>query len=263
MWTRVARRLLPEEVFEQIRGRIVRGEVAPGEALPAERALAEHLGVNRNAVREGLKRLQQAGLVAIQHGGQTRVLDFTRTAGLELLASLMIDGDGNVDTRVVRGVLELRTELSPVVGRLSAKRASRADVRAMREVVAKMRAADGDTALLSELALDFWAAVVKGTGNVALELAMNSLVATYGQVKEHLRHVLADELRATPEYDALVSAIAAHDADTAARVARAIASRGEAALGRITDVVDAAQRLTRPDDEPLPPEPRPRRKGTP
>ena len=125
MFRPVARRLLASEVFEQIRERILRGEMAAGTSLPAERVLASMLGVNRNAVREGLKRLQQAGLVAIQQGGATRVLDFKRTAGLELLATMVVGADGSVDTGIVRGILELRTELAPIVGRLAAARATR------------------------------------------------------------------------------------------------------------------------------------------
>ena len=55
-------------MYEQLRDHIVSGDVAPGASLPSERVLSERLGVNRAAIREGLKRLEQAGLVAIQQG---------------------------------------------------------------------------------------------------------------------------------------------------------------------------------------------------
>ena len=77
---------LAGSVFEQIRGLIVSGELSAGDELPAERQLSETLGVNRSAVREALKRLEQAGLIAIQHGGSTRVLEPMRHAGPGLLA---------------------------------------------------------------------------------------------------------------------------------------------------------------------------------
>lgn len=74
----VRRQSLSDAVFDQLRDRIVSGAMRAGDPLPAERALCEALGVNRGAVREALKRLAQARLVAVQHGGASRVLDFER-----------------------------------------------------------------------------------------------------------------------------------------------------------------------------------------
>lgn len=241
MFKPVARRLVASEVFDQLKDRILSGEMEPGSALPAERVLATLLKVNRNAVREGLKRLEQAGLVAIQQGGATRVLDFRRTAGLELLGTMLRGPDGSIDTRVVRGIVELRTALAPIVGRFAAERAKETHVTELRAIVAKMRAAEGDTSLLAQLALDFWAQGVAAGDNLALELAFNSLAASYGSVLQHLRHVMTDELRAVDDYEALVSAIEAHDKDRAAALATAIVSRGEAAFRKIVSVVDAVQ----------------------
>ena len=42
--------------------------IAPGDALPSERQLSDELGASRHAVREALKRLQQAGLISISPG---------------------------------------------------------------------------------------------------------------------------------------------------------------------------------------------------
>lgn len=244
VWKPLARRLLASEVFDQLRERILGGELAPGEALPAERTLATLLDVNRNAVREGLKRLQQAGLVAIQQGGATRVLDFRRTAGLEVLATMVVGPEGAVDTRIVRGIVELRTALAPVVGRFAAERARSSHVVALRKLHARMVAAEGDTSLLAPLALDFWAEVVSATDNLALELAFNSLAVSYGSVLEPLRHVMADELRAESDYGALIDAIEAHDEELAARRATAIVSHGDATFRRVAEVLDTAQAVT-------------------
>jgi DNA-binding FadR family transcriptional regulator len=240
----LARRLLASEVFDQLRGRILGGELAPGAALPAERTLATLLNVNRNAVREGLKRLEQAGLVAIQQGGTTRVLDFRRTAGLEVLATMLVTPDGSVDTRLVRSVVELRTALAPIVGRFAARRAKPAHVTALRQLHERMLASWDDTSLLAPLALDFWAQVVAATDNLALELAFNSLAVSYGSVLEPLRHVMADELRALDDYESLIDAISAADEELAARRATAIVTHGDATFRRVSEVLDAAQAPT-------------------
>src|SRR5436309_9846597 len=82
----VEKESLADKVFEQLTAEIVSGRSAPGSALPSERKLSETLGVNRHVVREALKRLEQVGLIRISQGGATKVLDFRRTGGLDLLA---------------------------------------------------------------------------------------------------------------------------------------------------------------------------------
>lgn len=240
MFQRVARKSLSSSVFEQLRTRIVDGELSPGSDLPAERVLSERLGVNRNAVREGLKRLEQAGLVAIRQGGVSRVLDFRQSAGLELLASMVVKAGGGINTGVARAIVEMRSALAPELGRLCAARAHEGTVRALRAIVEQMRAQRGDLDALQRLALDFWSAVVEGTGNLAFRLAYNSLVATYSQILGQVVHVMRDEITATDEYAGLAKAVAAHNQRLAARHAAAIVRRGMRAVGGVLDALDAA-----------------------
>src|SRR5688572_17640353 len=134
---------LSDSVFEQLRDHIVAGEVEPGEVLPAERVLAEKLGVNRQAVREGLKRLAQAGLVDIRQGGATRVRDFRQTGGLELLASMVVTTSG-INTTVARSVLEMRASLGPAIARACASRRPDDVADALEDQVAVMRSVGDD-----------------------------------------------------------------------------------------------------------------------
>lgn len=50
-------------VSESLRQRIVRGDVETGQAFPTETALAAHYGVHRSTIREGLRQLEQDGLL--------------------------------------------------------------------------------------------------------------------------------------------------------------------------------------------------------
>src|SRR5262245_58056027 len=100
--TPIARRSLSDAVFEQLRDQIVNGEIQAGSALPAERLLCQALGVNRSSVREAIRRLQQAGLVAVRHGGASQVLDYRGSAGLDLLENLLFTPSGNFDPDVIR-----------------------------------------------------------------------------------------------------------------------------------------------------------------
>src|SRR4051812_33050010 len=103
MPTTAARR--SDVVHDLIRAQILAGELAPGDPLPSERTLSADLSVNRHAVREAVKRLQQAGLVAVSHGGSTRVLDWQAHGGLELLADL---ASKLPPAELLRSVVEMR-----------------------------------------------------------------------------------------------------------------------------------------------------------
>jgi DNA-binding FadR family transcriptional regulator len=172
---RIAKKTLSDEVFEQLSEEIVRGRMAPGANLPPERTLVETLGVNRGAVREALKRLAQAGLVSIQQGGGTTVLDYRRNSGLNLLTSLLFHGDGTVDFKVARGLMEMRQALAPDIARLCARRSKPEIVTQLRAVVAAMGEAQDDLERLQTLSLDFWDELVRGCDNIAYELAFNTL----------------------------------------------------------------------------------------
>ena len=65
-----------EETRGQQLAGLIRGDHTGAERwLPAERSLAIKLGVSRTVVREATKRLEQQGLLEVQHGTGIRVVD--------------------------------------------------------------------------------------------------------------------------------------------------------------------------------------------
>jgi GntR family transcriptional repressor for pyruvate dehydrogenase complex len=229
----VARRSLSDAVFEQLRDHILSGALGAGATLPGERALAASLGVNRSALREGLKRLEQARLVTVRHGGATQVLDFRATGGMELLGLLLFGPDGGLELGVARAIVELRSALAPDVARRAAERRSAAQLEALEARVASMRAAEGDVPRLQRDALSLWDTLVDASGNIAYRLAFNGMTAVYTQLLELLAPVLAAELRDVEAYAALVAAVAAARPELAERRARRLIQRGEASLGAL------------------------------
>ena len=233
----VQRQSLSDAVFEQIRDQILRGDRRPGSSLPAERALCDALGVNRSAVREALRRLEQAGLVVVRQGGASRVRDYRESASLDLLATLLVTPDGAFDPRIVRSILEMRSALGPDVARLAASRGGAACAARLDQEVAAMRSAGGDLALLQECATSFWGHLVDGSDNVAYRLAFNALHATYDRVRALLARAMAPELADAEPYATVAAAVRAGDAAAAEASARTLLERGArgvlAALDRV------------------------------
>ena len=81
---------------------------------------------SRHAVREALKRLQEAGLIRISHGGATRVRDWRHDGGLDLLLALAAQGDAPPELELERAALELRACIGADAARRCAERASAA-----------------------------------------------------------------------------------------------------------------------------------------
>ncbi|MFC9544161.1 winged helix-turn-helix domain-containing protein [Streptomyces sp. NPDC056956] len=71
-----SRKLSAQEIAEALRGRIRSGDLKAGERLPTQAELAEQYGVERGAVRQALRTLQEAGLLThVTKGTPPRVAE--------------------------------------------------------------------------------------------------------------------------------------------------------------------------------------------
>lgn len=99
-----------------IRALIVSREYEAGERLPAERELAEHLGVSRPALREGIRRLRSGGVLESRRGSGTYV--------------------SHID---LGGVYDIRARLEPLAAERAALQRSGAELDQMRTRIELMR----------------------------------------------------------------------------------------------------------------------------
>lgn len=205
----VEKQSVADVVYTRLRDRILTDDLKPGDALPGERKLSEQFGVNRGAVREGLRRLAHARLVNVQHGGATRVLDY-RNAGLDLLADLIVVGGS---PSFIFDVLELREALGPLIAKGAAERNGVVAAEALRPVLARIEAADSQTRY-PEIRT-FWRILGEQCGNLALRLALNSLQQGSSGRMDLVAQVLSAEIAAVGTYREIVEAIAAKDGATA------------------------------------------------
>lgn len=215
----VARRSVPDEVFDQVLGEVVSGALEPGEALPSERRLAEVLGVSRPAVREALQRMAQTRLVEVRHGGSTTVRDFRRFAGLDLLPALLVRG-GSVDVAVVRSVVEARLLIGPGVAALAAQRRPEGLPDHLTEVVTSYAASD-DAVERQRQTLAYWDLVVDAADSITFRLLFNSLRAAYEPALPVLAAVLGRG-ESAGAYRVLTAAVEEGAPDTARAAAERV-----------------------------------------
>lgn len=71
-----SRRSSPQEIADVLRERIKAGELRAGERLPTQAELAEEFGVERGAVRQALRSLQEDGLLSnVSKGSPPRIAE--------------------------------------------------------------------------------------------------------------------------------------------------------------------------------------------
>ncbi len=209
----------PLRLYRQIAGQIAAlidsGEFRAGARLPAERELAALLGVSRTSVREAIISLEIAGLVEVRVGTGIFV---TAGAPLERHRRAREAGDGGP------GPFELLAARKLVEGEiaaLAAKKATAADIAALRRSVLRMEANVGEFPMREASDREFHVGLAKATGNGSLELVVlelwNQRAEMWRRTQEHFHtRKLAD--KTLGDHAAILEAVAGHDSD-AARIA--------------------------------------------
>lgn len=223
-----------DAVFTRIVEEILTGRWPAGEPTPPERELALAFGVNRHAVREALKRVQQAGLVHTVQGGNSTVLDWRSQAGLDMLAALAATGVVP-PTTILGDVAVMRRVIGVDAARLCALRADGEQLAAVAAAAAAYPQS-ADLTTLRDADLTLWSAIVIGSGNLAYRLALNTLVRSIDDVgRELFLHLNTVEFIDRQAHLDLAAAITDRDPDAAARLADALLSQLVDVFNPLTD----------------------------
>jgi GntR family transcriptional repressor for pyruvate dehydrogenase complex len=222
------RQRIAEEVAQRLRHKILDGTYRAGQKLPPERALAQELGVNRSTLREALKSLEQVGLVNIRQGDGTRVQDFLRTAGLELLVPLIAQGE-STSLGIVRDLMEFRQIIGREVAHLAAERAGAKHLRRLASI-AEREALTADAALANDL--DFYLELARAANNIVFVLLLNPMKAAVSSFRSLFGRLVPSPAEVADHQRAIVAALRARDPDAAAAAADAHLQRGKEHLLR-------------------------------
>lgn len=209
---------LPRETIvdvleNRLREDILTGRHPAGSYLPPERTLADGYGVTRTTLKHAFGRLTQAGLLETRHGVGTRVRDYLRLGGADLLPMLVRhspDWFGEV--------FEVRRGIGALIVERAASRATarqRAELRTLLASVAD--AADADAVQLADI--EVHRALARATGNRVYVLLTNTLFNAYLPVRAALRGPFTDAHVAHGRLAPVVEAVAAGDEAGARRAA--------------------------------------------
>ena len=187
----------------RLREDILDGRHPAGSYLPPERQLATGYGVTRTTLKHAFGRLVQAGLLETRHGVGTKVRDYARLGGADLLPMLV-----RHDPKWVHEIFEVRRSIGALIAERAAARATRAQHDELRRLLEAVREADGaDAVQLADV--EVHRALARATGNRVYVLLTNTLFNAYLPVRAALREPFTDpeaaHLRLAPVVEAVTS----------------------------------------------------------
>ena len=192
---------------------ILDGTYPAGGALPAERALAKALGVTRPTLREALQRLERDGWLTINQGKPTRVRDYWRDGGLNVLNAI-VQQTGSLPPNFVTRLLQVRLAMAPAYVRAAVEHDPR-------PIIAHL---EGHTALedtpAAYAAYD-WTLhhiLTVASGNPIYTLILNGFAGFYERIAQH--YFAREEARQASRayYAALLPLVRTGEADGAERL---------------------------------------------
>jgi len=201
---------LVEQVCSRL-ARQLRDEVDSGDGkLPPERLMAERLGVSRTVLREATKRLELQGLLEIRHGSGIRAVNRLHKPLSGSLSILLPE----LQERL-RQLSEARAAIEPEIARQAALKAKATDLKQLRGIHERLLAAEThDEAVESDI--DFHRTLARIAGNEILKLMLESL-ADLGRESRRVTIGNVGRQRAIDHHAAILNAVAAHDANAAAK----------------------------------------------
>ncbi|WP_028799410.1 FadR/GntR family transcriptional regulator [Streptomyces sp. 142MFCol3.1] len=211
---------LPRETIvdvleDRLRTDILDGRHPAGSYLPPERQLADGYGVTRTTLKHAFGRLVQAGLLETRHGVGTRVRDYARLGGADLLPMLV-----RHDAKWVQEVFEVRRGVGALIAGRAAARATRRQHAELRTLLAAVRdAEDADAVQLADV--EVHRALARATGNRVYVLLTNTLFNAYLPVRSLLKGPFSDPETAHDRLAPVVAAVTAGDTGKAHAAAEA------------------------------------------
>jgi GntR family transcriptional repressor for pyruvate dehydrogenase complex len=166
--------VLTERTFEQAIEHIVEGierqGLRVGDRLPHEGELAEQLAISKPTLRQALRVLERAGLIAVRRGGGGGIFLVAELVPIDLINSYVASEEHQVvDVLIGRRILEAG------VSRLAALSATEEDLDAIQRTVDLLERHRGRRPQVFRADAAFHRAVSRACHNRALQTAMRSL----------------------------------------------------------------------------------------
>ena len=201
-----------KEIIDQVRELISSGRLKPGDRLPSERELAHTFHVGRSTVREAIRSMESLGLVDVRAGEGTFLAGPTAERTQDPLSASLFQAWGTHFK-----LFEVRAVLEPALAGLAARRATSAQIEAMRGALAdqEREILRGESGKKEDTI--FHHLIAEATGNEILHRIADSLMTLLGQTRETSLQRGGRPIRSYKQHQAILEAIEARNSSAAER----------------------------------------------
>ena len=176
----IKRESVADQIFGQLKAKIVSGELKPGDKLPTEMELCELYNVSRTSVRQALTNLSSLDLVEAKTGGGTFV---KKADSSKIMDKLMLYTF--LDERSLSEISEFRDILEPAVTRLACQRASADDIERLSEIYRQMEKQQSNLEEFAKLDFQFHTEIARISRNAYI-------IRTYEALEEILLNAFSE-----------------------------------------------------------------------
>lgn len=179
-YEKVEKRLLGEQIEEELMSYILRKPVEEGQKIPNEFELAEMFGVGRSTIREAVKALASKGVLEVRRGSGTFVINTSRLKNDPLGLSRLHD-----KYKLAMELLDVRLMLEPEIAARAAEFADEEDLHQLKLLCdeTEQMYLTGKNHLLKDI--EFHTCIARCSKNRVVETlipVINSAVMTFGNL---------------------------------------------------------------------------------
>ncbi|MGR1582552.1 FadR/GntR family transcriptional regulator [Thalassobius sp. S69A] len=183
-----------KRVAAAIEEQILNGQMTAGEVLPTETELSEILGVHRSTVREGIRALENAGLVQRGAGKRLRV----SVPEMSAVSSVVTRALGMKQVSFFE-LWEMQMQLEPFAAKLAAERIDPKIAQALQDNVTALRQNLYDDDFVIQNDIEFHQLIAQAAKNPVLSMStapigallFSATVNLYSQVNQARHRLLA------------------------------------------------------------------------
>ena len=193
-------------VFEAVEELIMSGRLKSGDVLPTEGELAIQFGINRSTLREGIRLLEQGGLVKRRSAKRLHVV-LPHMSDLASTTSRAL----RLHQVTFQELWEASIATEPITARYAAIRITSDEIEALEKNLAAMEKIAGDIAESVRLDIEFHDIIARATRNRALIMAREPISLLFMPAGLAILPRLHTEKRVVDAHEMILNAMKEHE----------------------------------------------------